>query len=716
MQRGRNLFNRHAFLQVRKLHQYHGKNYLHDVPTWGESKRPILRSSPNFASRNIYILGPPGSGKSTVCKHLSLLNGMPILDIDDQFLEKNWGCTVAEKLARVGDDAFVAAEGAEMMKLDVKGTIVSLSGSNPLHAPSLHHLAQNGIIVYLDTPKDDILARCNVMKVDRIVGQSTRSLGDILDSRAAIYENSYDLRIMVETNTTPEQIAKKIYSTLCRSEEYISTRGYGNGQETEFTDVVKRGLAPDRGLFIAKNHSKFTANELTRLVGLSYPELALRVMEKFPLGSLHPSRLRHVLYDGYSTFLHPRVLPLSHLSDKYWLMETYHGPTASFKDLSLQLLPKLLYTSMQIKTSPEHKITGLLVATSGDTGTAALDGFTRIPNTPVVVLYPARGVSVTQRAQMVTCESENACVIGVKSDFDFCQTTVKDIFNDQALNNEFSKIVPGLQLSSANSINWGRLLPQVVFTFSSYIQLVEQGVIKIGDPIDVCIPTGNFGNMLGAVFAKRLGLPLRRLISASNENNVIADFIRTGEYDIRHRSFRATISPSIDILVSSNLERLLYLLSNGDSELVTKLFTQLSKEGHFKVEGQLLKDIQQEITGEWCGEEECMNTIQQVYKDTKRVIDPHTAVAVAVAKRLTKDVSDKVPMTIASTAHFAKFPDTMTKALGDYTKINDSPDRVHPEIEKLESKKHIHDTVVNADKENIATTIKEFLMKFAKRL
>jgi threonine synthase len=390
-------------------------------------------------------------------------------------------------------------------------------------------------------------------------------------------------------------------------------------------------------------------------------------------------------------------------------METYHGPTASFKDLSLQLLPKLMHTASQIRPSKTDSTTALLVATSGDTGTAALDGFTRIPNTPVIVLYPENGVSEIQRAQMQTCESNNACVIGIEGDFDFCQSTVKDIFNDKALNDGFAKILPGLHLSSANSINWGRLLPQIVFAVNSYTKLVEQGVIKVGEEFDLCIPTGNFGNMLGAVFAKRLGLPIRQLITASNENNIISDFLRTGEYDIRTRKFRATISPSIDILISSNLERFLYLLSDGDSKLISKLFTQLSNEGHFKVDGALLKKINETVIGDWCNEEECMRTIRETYETTKRLIDPHTAVAVAVSKRYKQD---STPIVVASTAHSGKFPSTMLKALQVDTLPEDAKDKHHPEIENLKNKPTKQPTVLPANKEQVISTIRKFLKQY----
>ncbi|KAL0491099.1 threonine synthase-like protein [Acrasis kona] len=682
---------------------------------------------------NIYLMGPPGSGKSSVCAHLSKLMKMPTLDVDDQWLEKNWNCSVAKKLSTLGDEAFIQAEGEEVMKLKCRGTIVSLSGSNPLHPESMKHLSHSGLFVYMDTPKKDILDRCKLMKVDRIVGQSTQPLEKILDKRASIYENSYDVRIMIETGSSPEQIANKIHQSLLRSDKYLSTRGLDS--DLDFTQVVKTGLAPDRGLFMSKEHSSFTFSELQRLQNLSYPEVTLRVMEKFPLGKLHPSHLRRLLYSAYSTFSNPEVLPVHNLYDHLYLMETYHGPTASFKDLSLQLLPKLLDACINITSSQDKKTTsGLLVATSGDTGTAALDGFVRIANTPVIVLYPYHGVSNVQKAQMQTCSSPNVCVLGVDGDFDFCQTTVKDIFNDENLNKEMSDIVPGLVMGSANSINWGRLLPQVAFTVSSYLKLVQQGAITLGEPVDVCIPTGNFGNMLGAVMAKKLGIPLRRLIAASNDNNVITDFIKTGVYDLRHRSFKATVSPSIDILVSSNLERFLFLLTDGDSKLIQDLFHQLSTNKRFEIGGDLLKLVQDTVMGDWCSEKDCLDTVRRVHHETGKYIDPHTAVAVAVADRINeqdKARGDKrVPILISSTAHFAKFPESMLHAVsegnpvvqGDIKSMFDQlmkiphheSSTIHPELAKLPSMERLHNMKIPADKNQVVLEIKKFLQHFTK--
>lgn len=304
---------------------------------------------------------------------------------------------------------------------------------------------------------------------------------------------------------------------------------------------------------------------------------------------------------------------------------------------------------------------------------------------------------------------------------------VKDLFNDEEFLSDVQKLVPGLHLSSANSINWARFLPQVVFTISSYLQLVEQQVIRVGDPIDVCIPTGNFGNILGVFFARRLGLPIRQLIAASNENKVIADFIRTGSYDLRHRSFQKTISPSIDILISSNLERFLYLLSEGDAQLIQQLFDSLAQQRHFHIDSNLLAKVQDEVQGDWASESQCLTTIREVHDETQQLIDPHTAVAVHVADKYARD--DQVPMLISATAHYGKFPQTILKAMGvkESTSSNEmatllkdlqglkSTTPMHEELMKLSTKPVRHTKAVPPTKAAVVRDIEQFLADFSEK-
>lgn len=739
-------------------------------------------SNRNLQRSNIILMGPPGSGKSSVAKILAKKLNMSTIDIDDDVLEPNWNMTVAQALSQYGDELFIQKEAAETVKQlsSIQNTIVSLSGSNPLDSNTMSVLSKNGTIVYLDIDKQCILKRCEHMKVDRIVGQRNNSLSDILDYRGSIYESCYDIRVLVpyqhtanEHNvddiSTVEAIANTAYNHLIQNnkQRYISTRGF-NGTDSnndgityELLDAIRVGLAPDRGLFVAEQFQPFHVAQLHRLVNLSYPEVALRVLERFPLGSLHPTHLRHLLYDAYSTFNNADILPVKHLHNHYYIAETFHGPTASFKDLSLQLLPSLTREAVTTQTQLRRKQqqnnsnnlisntgqprVGLLVATSGDTGTAALSGFSRHSDSgPVIVLYPIHGVSVVQKLQMLT-STGNVLVLGVEGDFDFCQTTVKNILNDNKIQSELTSLCPGLLLSSANSMNFGRFVPQVVYALYSYLQLVQQNVIKIGDYIDLTIPTGNFGNILAAVYARHIGIPIRNLICASNDNNVLADLIQTGEYDIRKRAFHQTVSPSIDILVSSNLERFIHMLSNGDSELVSKLFNQLHQELHFKLPDNVFSKLQEYIKGGWCNQQQCLQTIHDIYKQTQELIDPHTAVAVKVAQQYSPidntNSSDKVPMVIMSTAHWGKFPPAMLTALTgnnvdngaklepeQLSKVaNDMFQRLeklprnanstqHPQLAALTHLPIQHYNTVPADQQAIVDRIKQFVQQYAQTI
>jgi len=444
---------------------------------------------------------------------------------------------------------------------------------------------------------------------------------------------------------------------------FKSTRGHTSG-DTDLFNVLRTGLAPDGGLFVAQDFSPLGLDKLGELVDAPYQQRLQKVIECFPTTGLPSDVLRPMIDQAYAHFNHTDVLPVSHLEGHHYLLEAFHGPTASFKDLSLQLTAKLVKRAMDSTGKPS--LLGVLVATSGDTGTAALEAFSSQPDTFVIVLYPLQGVSDVQQAQMLT-QAGNVCVLGVDADFDWCQNAVKKIFQDTALISRLKEAVPELTLTSANSINWGRFLPQIAFNVSGYCDLVRNGVVKLGDPIDVCVPTGNFGNILGAVYARRLGVPIRKLVCASNENNVLTDFLESGRYNIKDRRFHLTVSPAIDILVSSNLERFLHLLSEGNSEAVSELFNGLRENGEFEVKGALLDKVQAEVAGAWCDEENCLATIKNVFDRTRVLIDPHTAVAKNVADRfspLSSSSASKTPMLISSTAHFSKFPHAMLKALG----------------------------------------------------
>ena len=347
------------------------------------------------------------------------------------------------------------------------------------------------------------------------------------------------------------------------------------------------------------------------------------------------------------------------------LLELWHGPTSAFKDMALQLLPQLL--SVALKKQGEKSDVLILAATSGDTGKAALAGFCDVPQTKIMVFYPAGGVSRIQWLQMVTQTGQNVAVMAVKGNFDDAQRGVKEIFGDVALREALA--VFGVKLSSANSINWGRLAPQIVYYFSAYADLLQSGKIKNGDTVNFTVPTGNFGNILAGFYARQMGLPIGRLVCASNQNNVLTDFLRTGYYD-RNRAFFKTITPSMDILISSNLERLLYHLT-GDTAMVRHWMEDLAAEGRYDCGVNMLQRMQTYFWADWADDAKTQAAIRDVYDAHQYVMDPHTAVAWAVAQAYQRRTDDHRPMVVVSTASPYKFNDSVLRALGVATEGQD---------------------------------------------
>ena len=362
-----------------------------------------------------------------------------------------------------------------------------------------------------------------------------------------------------------------------------------------------------------------------------------------------------------SQFDDAAVAPVKMLQDGTAVLELYHGPTCAFKDMALQMLPHLLTASL--KKCGEEREVCILVATSGDTGKAALEGFADIPRTKIIVFYPENGVSDVQKLQMTSQSGENVLVSAVKGNFDDAQTGVKLIFGNEEFAEQLSQ--KGWFLSSANSINWGRLLPQVVYYFSAYCDLVNSGKVTLGDPVNFVVPTGNFGDILAGWYAKQMGLPVHKLVCASNANNVLTDFIRTGTYD-RNRPFYTTTSPSMDILVSSNLERLLYCLT-GDARQVAGYMQELKESGWYTVSEELKKKVTEEFWAGCCDDARTMETIREVFQREAYLMDPHTAVAYSVLEQYRSETGDKTPTVVLSTASPFKFCDSVLRALGEQT-------------------------------------------------
>lgn len=495
--------------------------------------------------------------------------------------------------------------------------------------------------------------------------------------------------------------------------KYESSRGKYQGLEA--AEVIKSGIAPDGGLFVPQFIPELTKEDLKDMENWTYQHKASYIFRKF-LTDFSQEQIDDCVNKAYSrqSFDHEDIAPLVALNRHTYIQELWHGPTCAFKDMALQMLPHLLTTSARITGETDEIV--ILVATSGDTGKAALAGFKDVENTRIIVFYPDEGVSEVQKRQMITQEGNNALVAAVKGNFDDAQNGVKEIFNDE----EFKELLKSKhkKMSSANSINWGRLLPQIVYYVSAYVDLRKKGVIKEGEKINIVVPTGNFGNILAAFYAGKMGIPINKLICASNANNVLTGFIRTGVYD-RNRKFEKTISPSMDILISSNLERLLYELTEHDSAKVSAWMEELKTVGRYETDKLTHKKVENLFWASFCDDEATINTIKEVWQEYKYLLDTHTAVAFNVYNQYLKNTQDDTVTVIASTASPFKFagsvasavlPEGMTEGrdefeildlLASYTGFD-----IPLGIRDLDKKPILHDTVCDRNR------MKDVVLKF----
>ena len=438
--------------------------------------------------------------------------------------------------------------------------------------------------------------------------------------------------------------------------QMLSTRG---AAAVSPSMAILRGLAPDGGLYVPAAFPEFTSDEIVAMSAMSYQQRAYTVLSRF-LPDFGEAELKAAIAGAYGAgFDCEAVAPLARVGDWAYSLELWHGPTLAFKDMALQLLPHLL--TLSGKKHGEEREVFILVATSGDTGKAALEGFLDVPGTRCCVFYPQGGVSRAQYLQMVTTGGSNTHVIAVKGNFDDAQTGVKKIFSDPAFAEEMDR--QGRVLSSANSINFGRLAPQIVYYFSAYADLLKDGAVKMGDPVNFCVPTGNFGDILAADYAKKAGLPVGKLICASNENNVLTDFIQTGTYDIRSREFYRTISPSMDILISSNLERLLFDLSGCDGDKIAQMMKQLAAEKVYTIDEAMMKGLAERYAAGYVDENGIRKEIARAFSEDHYLMDTHTAVASAVLRAYQEETGDKTVSVIVSTASPYKFGASVLEAV-----------------------------------------------------
>ncbi len=438
---------------------------------------------------------------------------------------------------------------------------------------------------------------------------------------------------------------------------YKSTRD--SGVKITSAEAIVQGISADGGLFVPSEIPNITMDEIVKLGDMSYSERAAYIFAKY-LTDFTDAEIRYCTDNAYNdkNFDTNNISEISHLFDGTYILELWHGPTCAFKDMALQILPYLLTTSAK-KINIDKKIV-ILVATSGDTGKAALEGFADVPGTQIMVFYPEDGVSPMQKRQMTTQDGGNVAVCGIKGNFDDCQNGVKAIFTNEEIKEKLDK--NGLMFSSANSINWGRLAPQIIYYISAYATLVKDEEIKAGDKINIVVPTGNFGNILAAYYAKHMGLPVNKLICASNSNKVLTDFIKTGVYD-RNREFITTISPSMDILISSNLERLLYLMCGQNDTRIKEWFGSLAKTGKYEVTEEIKKKLTEEFAAGYCDDNATKAAIKEIYDKYSYTLDTHTAVAVKVYEDYRAETVDNTKTVIASTASPYKFSASVLEAI-----------------------------------------------------
>jgi threonine synthase len=439
--------------------------------------------------------------------------------------------------------------------------------------------------------------------------------------------------------------------------EYISTRGSAPAIASK--RAIIKGIAEDKGLYVPSAFPGLGANPFAGMEQDSYAARAVRILQSF-LTDYTPAELLTACQRAYAeNFDIPAIAPVRFLRDGTAILELWHGPTQAFKDMALQLMPHLLSIALQSETERYEVV--ILVATSGDTGKAALEGFADAPGMRLFVFYPHKGVSAIQRLQMVTQRGRNVGACAVQGNFDDAQTGVKQIFSDPAINEKLAAF--SFRLSSANSINWGRLVPQIVYYFTAYEEMVSAGKTHRGEPIAIGVPTGNFGNILAAYYAKQCGLPVSRLICASNQNRVLTDFIRTGVYD-RRREFYKTESPSMDILISSNLERLLFELAGRQSTFVSAWMEKLASQGWYDVPFDALRQLQSFFYGGFADSLDTLRAIREAFEKQGYLMDPHTAVGYSVLQKYREETGDRTPALLASTASPFKFNRAVLEALG----------------------------------------------------
>ena len=437
---------------------------------------------------------------------------------------------------------------------------------------------------------------------------------------------------------------------------FISTRG---GEKVTGAQAIVQGLAKDGGLFVPEKFPKVTVDEMQQMAEMSYPERSAFILSKY-FDDLGEEFLKEACAKAYATFEGDDPVPLVKIDSDTYILELFHGPTCAFKDVALTLLPYLLKKSCEMQGIKDEIL--ILAATSGDTGKAALEGFRDVPGTKVAVFYPDEGVAKMQKLQMCVQDGNNVFVSAVKGNFDDCQRAVKNLFASKEFNEQLN--AKGVRLSSANSINIGRLAPQIAYYFSAYLDLMTSNQLEYGDTVDFVVPTGNFGDILAGWYAKQMGLPVRRLVCASNRNKVLTDFFRKGTYDIK-RNFHRSMSPSMDILISSNLERLLFEVSGRNAKLTAERMKALAEKKEYSITSQEKAKLEEDFFAGYASEDDTVEAMYELFDEYGYAMDTHTGVAIAVCNeyREKQEKKDERLTILLSTANPYKFPQDVLYAL-----------------------------------------------------
>ncbi len=479
---------------------------------------------------------------------------------------------------------------------------------------------------------------------------------------------------------------------------YVSTRN--NAVKVSSAFAIAHGISLEGGLYVPENIPQLSHDDFAKLTELNYKGKAEYILKKY-LTDFTDEEISACVNGAYTgSFDDEKPAAIAQLGSNINILELWHGPTCAFKDLALQLLPYLLTTST--KKISDGKKTVILVATSGDTGKAALEGFKDVENTEIIVFYPSEGVSPMQKLQMDSQKGNNVHVCAIKGNFDDAQSGVKKIFTDDSIKATLAD--NGMEFSSANSINWGRLVPQIIYYISAYCDMLNKGD-DLSNGFNIVVPTGNFGNILAAYYAKEMGVPVNKLICASNANKVLTDFINTGVYD-RNRDFYTTMSPSMDILISSNLERMLYILADGDDKYVAQLQSQLASNGKFTVDDVILSKLQNIFYGACCDDSGTLETIKKTFDEYGYLCDTHTAVAVNAYEQYLANTEDNRPVLIASTASPYKFAKSVLSALTD-----NIPESEFDTVEALSNLTHTQVPIPIAELKNATARFKDIYEK-----